>query len=499
MKNRSIVQIIVFFFLIGQFLWGLAPFQFNFSPQPVQASQPYATAYTTMTNSRLSFKGALAVGMSTGANTITIGNAAPDTVIDNLFPNDEICFNGSAGNGCKNSNTGTTYLVNNIPGGTGSTLFSVNTGLTGSMNVNDFVVASQSSVLTITFKPNQTVGVGDTIQIIIPAAASNSADGIPDSTGFDAAGFPTNLLTGTNPNNGADCNLGSVRRCLTATGAGFTPATATLTTGTTHTISITSSNALSASNTYTIAIGDTNPSNYAQRTLQFINPAPASGHTRGNADTYSITLQTQSGSFIPDKTIMKVAPNDGVLVSANVELSITYTIDDGGGASYLGVGASACPNHVNTVATTASTVPFGSIVSTNSFYNATQTHYVVTNASNGYVVTAQQNGVMTNNVGATIASTTCDTGTCTSSTGGTWSTPTNNGFGYSLVNLSGTSDIPTSGTVYRQFSTTATNIMSYSGPTAGTRDAVCYRLSTSTTQQTGYYFNKLTYIATPKF
>lgn len=498
---RIFTRVFIFFFFIAQFLWGILPFSNTLFVPLVEASQPYQTGYVTMGNSRLSFKAAIAGALAANATLVTIGtgNTAPDTVIDNLFPNDQICFNGSAAAGCKNSNTSTTYLVANIPGSTGSQLFSINTGLTGTMNTNDFVVSSQTGYMTVTFRPNQNIAVGDTIQIIIPAASSSSTDGIPDSTGFDSAGLPSNLLTGTNPNNGGDCNAGSVKRCLTTTGSGFTASSATLNTGSgsTHTISIISSNALSAVNTYTITVGETNPSNYGQGTLRFVNPAPASGHTRGLADTYSVTLQTASAGNLVDKTIMKVAPNDGVFVSANVELSITYTINDGVGSSYIGVGSSGCPNHSNSIAATATTVPFGSILNVNTFYNATQTHSVVTNGTNGYVLTGQEDGVMTNLTSGTIVNTSCDS-SCTSSSGTSWSTATNNGFGYSLNSLTG-SDAATSGTIYRQFSTSPVTIMSSSSPTNLSRSAVCYRLSVNATQQTGFYFNKLTYVATPRF
>lgn len=508
--RKCTVYILIFFFVLAQFLGGILPFQSSFFVSQVEAATPYTQAYTTMTNSRLSFKGAVAtssVTTATGGNLVSIGtgNTAPDTVIDNLFPNDQICFLGSALTGCKNSATGTTYLVSNIPGGTGTQLFAINTGLTGTMNINDFVISTQSGVLTVTFQPRTNVAVGDTIQITIPAASSASTDGVPDSTGFDSAGLPANLLIGTGPENG-QCNLVSIARCINTTG--FTASAATLSTGagSTHTITLQSTTILNNATTYTIAVGDSSPSTYAQTTLRFVNPAPASGHTRGSADTYSITMytwtNTGSTSINSDKTIMKIAPNDGVFVSANVELSITYTINDGIGASYVGVGSTGCPvtaGQTNSVATTATTVPFSSVLTLNSFYNATQTHTIVTNATNGYVLTVQQDGLMSTGLGASIQNTACDSGPCTSSTASPWNTATNNGFGYTLSNITGTPIVATTATAYRQFSVTPFTITNASGPTTTDRFATCYRLSVSTTQQTGFYFNKLTYVATPKF
>jgi len=514
--RKDIIQVFVFFFLLTQFLGMILPFQTSLFVPKAEAATPYITAFTTMSNSRLSFKGAVAtspVTAGSGGNLVLLGtgNTAPDTVIDNLFVGDQICFMGDAFLGCKNSTTspGTTYLVSNIPGGTGSQFFAINTGLTGTMAVNDFVISTQSGYLTITFKPQTNIAIGDTIQIIVTSAAVGTSDGVPDNTGFDAAGFPANLLLGTGAYNG-QCNYLGVSRCVNGTGFTINAATLSSGAGSTHTISITAGSALYNSTLYYIAIGDTNPANFAQNTLRFINPAPAAGHVRGNADSipYSITMQTftntGSSSVISDKTIMKVAPNDGVFVSASIELSITYTINDSIGSSYVGVGSSGCPlgiGQTNSFSTTATTVPFGSILNLNAFYNATQTHTVVTNAGSGYLVTVQQDGLMSTGLGSSIQNTACDSGPCTSSTASPWNVATNNGFGYTLKTLAGNNSIvATTATAYRQFSTSPFALTNGGAiATAGDRFAVCYRLSIGLIQKTGFYYNKLTYIATPKF
>ena len=52
---------------------------------------------------------------------------------------------------------------------------------------------------------------------------------------------------------------------------------------------------------------------------------------------------------------------------------------------------------------------------------------------------------------------------------------------------------------YKPFSTSAITIMSKAGKTSSSQIATCYQLSVDSTQDTGYYKDKLTYIATPKF
>ena len=108
-----------------------------------------------------------------------------------------------------------------------------------------------------------------------------------------------------------------------------------------------------------------------------------------------------------------------------------------------------------------------------------------------------------------IPDTTCDNGSCSESTSGDWATATNNGFGYSLENVSGTDAAFTYNESSRTFSArqiadqeageTKQTIMSKSSPTSSSKVNFCYRLSVSSTQPAGYYYNKVKFTATAKF
>jgi hypothetical protein len=210
-----------------------------------------------------------------------------------------------------------------------------------------------------------------------------------------------------------------------------------------------------------------------------------------------------------DDTIMKVNPIDGVLVSAQVEEALTYKINPAStgnvnSSSIVPGGTSITQCNGGTFTTSASSatsptaVAFGSITQNNTFYRAEQEVYVQTNTTNGFAVTVQEDGSLKTAGGvSTIADGVCDSG-CSSTTNAAWGTASNNGFGYTLGNVTG-AEATWTGATFKTFGTSPQTIMSKGTPTAGSQAAVCYQLTVGPTQSTGYYFNKLTYIATPKF
>lgn len=150
-------------------------------------------------------------------------------------------------------------------------------------------------------------------------------------------------------------------------------------------------------------------------------------------------------------------------------------------------------------------VNFG-LITSNVFYNATNTLTVTSGGAYGYTVKAIQDHKLTIQGGAdTIPSTTCDIGLpCTTSTATPWTVASNYGFGY---NMSG-SDVDTTnfvnGTYFAPFpdnslSQSPITIMSRTGITRGSTATVNYRLSVSGTQTPGTYQNGIQYIAVPAY
>lgn len=459
------------------------------------ANIPFTSAYTTLSNSRFSFKGAIeAGGISAGADSATIKTTGQsDNNTGNIFNDDTICINTVLSViGCANN---TTYTINNVPSSIGSQIY-FTPAFTGTAAENDRIISTQSGTLAITFRPQTELVSGDKLILTLVAASSAYNDGIPDSTGFDSAKLPADLASGTG------C---AAEACFDSTPSFNASAVALTSAANLHTITITLSSTLLTSTDYSFVLGHiSNP------TLRFLNPSPnGTAHVRGSSDSYSIRLLSKDSTEATtyNDTTMKINPVDGVFVSANVELSLTYKINEPS-TSYVDANGSLATSQIITecnggafttgVATNSTSIPFGSISSFDTFRRAAQTHYVQTNATNGYTVTVQyDNALKKAGVATTILDGTCD-GTCTADTAAAWGTSTNNGFGYTLGNVAG-SAAKFTGTNFKTFSSSAKTIMEELVVTSGSRVAMCYQLSVDAAQETGFYYNKLTYIATPKF
>jgi hypothetical protein len=405
---------------------------------------------------------------------------ATDSNSSNLFINDVVCFNNPASNGCASQ---ATYTVNSVPT---SLQFNVSAAVANAMTAGTDVVATQSARWTVRFTPRTQVPSGGFLRLTIPNTASSNADGMPDAVGYDSAALPADLLAGT-------C---AASACLSF--SGFTGSAASLTTtpSTGHVILITLSSGLVEGTSYSFTLGHASTTS-----LRIMNPSPASSsHTAGVADTYPVTLQSEDGSNNPmDKTITRLVNVDGVQVSANVEETISYTI--------AGVASSTSACGITTgVTTTATSVPFGSITSFNSFTDAAQTHTITTNANNGYTLTAMEDQALTR-VGdsETIANTSCNGAACSAGGSGsactpaTWSTTSVNGFGYTLANVVGSDASFTNSSGYCPLATVPNLIMSNVGIVSANQIYMCPRLNVGTTQTAGTYVNTLTFTATARF
>lgn len=450
-------------------------------PQRFQVHATLTSAKDTLSNSRLSFRAKVNSG-SSGTAVFTIQSGQADADTQNLFPRDTVCFGDSltAPNGCIGS---VSYTVATIPTYNGTTV-ELTSALGTAMTSSDIVVATQSATHTITFTTANAVN-NPIIKVLIPAVGSGNTakDGFAD--------YGASATAGTS---GFDANaMGNSDVTCTGTGPTWTPTFVTsVTSGDNyHRAVCTGSGTLAASTAVTIVIGVTN---------KLINPAPVtSGHSRGTADVYNVTINEydSGGTNVVDSTIVSIAPVEGVLVSATVQNTLSFSIAAVSSGTPCGKALS--------VTTTATTVPFGTITS-GAFYNAAHLLTVSTNAASGYSVTAQENAALSIDglSVTTLADTACPPNTCTTTSQADWTTTSTSGFGYSLANSSGTDAsflYNTSATFNaRPFdSSTARTIMTNTAPVNGSAVNVCYQIATSGTQKAGYYLNKLTYIATPTF
>ena len=490
-KQKKITKLILFFFVFFQ-----ASYIFLVKlPTPV-GSANFTNISDTLSNSRLSYRAGVATGAANGS-VITIdssGNADNDT--NHLFPKDTVCFAGANLDGCYMQQTYSVVSVVN------STTFNISPPLgSNALGANDYVIATQSATHTITFTLASAVPSDGDILITIPAVdiAGQTNDGFPDTN--------TSIAT-----NGFDLNgLGTSNIAVSSSGCNNNWTVAAVTAGTTstdHTIRIDrNTDTCAAGSTITVTIGDNNK--------KLINPAPIlSGHTQGVADIYTINVKTRDGADNTlDESNVKVAVIEGVLVSATIQETLSVTV------SGVSSGTSACGQTTN-VATTATSVPWGTIANFGTFLHAAQTVTVSTNAVSGYTVKIAENDQMGRNgitcTGANageaqncIQDTTCGPTACSETTSQDWTSTSYYGMGYSLANISGTDAAFTYNESGRTFSAkqfadleaseTQQTIMSKSTPAASSQAYVCYRLNVSATQPAGYYFNRIAYTATATF
>ncbi len=460
-----------------------------FAPRELDAAG-LSSASATLSNPRLSYDAGVSAGVAAGLTIITVagsGNADNDT--NHLFPNDYIGVGNNPNLQVASIANGTTFVLKNA----------LTNPITNAMKI----YSTQSGTLAVNFYTASAIPVGGSIEIDIPAAVGTTStnDGTPDTAAVGSNGFDLNLI-------GA-----SDMTCP----AGFAAAAPTVGTGATpHKLYCNWSNgaaALAAGANLTVVIGTA--------TKGLVNPAPNLTHTQGVADTYLLNAYTKSGAAGAGTTLdsvpIKVAPVEGVLVSASIDETLNFTVAAVTSAN-LPTTCGFTPAGT-LVTTTATTVPFGASITANTFYNGAQQLTVSTNAPGGYSVKVEANDQMgkdgkvctgaADETTSCIKDTTCNGGACTFSTSADWSTNTINGLGYSLSNQSGTDASFLYNESARTFSAKSfpdqeqsqakQNVMSATGVRNGSSACIVYRLSVSGTQPAGYYFNKVKYTASALF
>ncbi len=220
----------------------------------------------------------------------------------------------------------------------------------------------------------------------------------------------------------------------------------------------------------------------------------------GNA-SYEFTITAGTA----DSGQTRVAIIDNVLVTANVDTTLTFTV------SGVANGATVNSSPTTTATTTTSTaLPFGTL-SANVSKTLAQDLTVATNARHGYVVTVEQDANLLSSTGADIdgfidgAYTNSPTAWVAPSnaignedTWGHWGLTTDD------ASLLG-SGLDFAANQWVSASTTPRAVMAHSGPSDGTTDdigaaRVGYQVQITALQEAGDdYSTTLTYIATPTF
>jgi hypothetical protein len=181
-----------------------------------------------------------------------------------------------------------------------------------------------------------------------------------------------------------------------------------------------------------------------------------------------------------------VAPGDvsvSAATQAPTELSLTFSVTAG-----------TAPTG-GTI--TDSSIDFG-ILEPNTPKTGSHRLEVLTNASNGYQVTASEDTSLTTGT-YSIPDVVGDDEDITEVVAGAWDSATTLGFGYTMADVLGTPAAFTTG--YKQFADesggeTAQSIMSATGPTTGESADVSYKLNVGPAQEEGTYTNTVAYVAT---
>lgn len=449
----------------------------------------------TLSNSRPSFRGALAAGNTAGASSIIINTTAgawPSTSTAQLVQGDVLRIGEAASLG--------TYTVTDVVSASTANITPVLAA--GDVEENDDVIATSSATLTVRFTTANAINDGS-FRILLPAVTDDAeaANGIPDGGAFD---FGTSAPTVTCPTD--------------LTGYDFSAGTAT---ASNVTLAGVDYHAYVCAYTGAGAIGTVfdGVTNDAITIDSVINPAPKKAtHTAGYADTYRPIVQhLDSYGAVADSTTISIGVVEAVRVTAEVAPQITFRILG------LGAGTSACGLSTS-VATTSTSVPFGAL-SIDSFTNAAQGLSVSTNATGGYAVTAVANDQLGRNGGACVGDNTganCipdsvgNTSDMSHTNQAEWGQTAVKGFAFSLddVNTSGTTpafeydgsagSCTGAGTCYKQFadaedSQAPQTVMSYTSVADNHNLYVCYKAIISATQAAGNYENYITYTATATF
>lgn len=455
-------------------------------------SSPVTELKDSLSTAQLSYFARLASGnvAEDSIVSIDVAGTAPSDTTANLFVGDTLSIG--------NTNGGSDlYIINDI-GNTAS--LSLTSGI-GASNVHTgaSLIVTRSAVHTISFKPQSSVTGGDW-QILIKASdygGEDPADGIPDQGGFDLgtlnAGGVTCPWSGT-------ASVGTTVVLTSGINVGST--------GPYHLITcdLAGTNPIDVTGTITIGTGNT----------MLINPAPALSHTIGqadsSADTYTVIIRhtDSDGSTIidGDTTLGKIAVVESVRVTAVVDPTITFYIDNVGTSEPA---MSRCGTTLSSQAdqTTASSVAFGPL-NLSAFNTLAQRFSSTTNAQNGYVIQVYESNQLTNvNTGTTIPDTNCDDGSaCTITTQDEWDTDVGDSkseFGYSLEAInSAPVSFAHSGTFeakpFGSGSSNAQTIMTRSVTPSGIdRAYICYRVTANNFQEAGTYQNSISFVATATF
>jgi hypothetical protein len=475
-NKNTFLKLIVFSFFIASLAF--------IYPKKIK-SAAISNVKDVLCTSQFSYMGEVGAGNVAGSSVLYLntGGTAPSLSSNNLFVGDTI-FVGSLGS---------TYVVTDI-GSSGDIRVSPALGA-GDITAGGRIMHPVSSCHTVSFDVIPSLA-GEVWEFLLKAStASNSADGIPDHDGFDRGTLAPNNVT---------CPFGVTASVGTTTSLamGSPPVPSYY-----HVIkcTLTTDHNPAVGETATIIIGNTDNTN------SFINPSPS--HAGGNDIEgypeilpYAIRHTTSTGTIL-DQTIGNVAIIEAVRVTATIDPSITFWIDNVGvtdpNTTFPAISGTDDQLDSGAVNTTADQVIFGSLA-IQEINQLAQHLNAVTNAAGGYVVTAYEAGPMTRIGGVeTIPDTLCNNAGCTITAAQPWVgfDDDRSEFGYTMISAG--SSIPFVEGDFKPFGIGCDQaqpvMVNPSVPSTIESAYAIYRITATTVQAAGDYEAKIIYTATSTF
>ena len=474
MNKNTFLKLIVFSFFIASLAF--------IYPKKIK-SAAISNVKDVLCTSQFSYVGGVGSSNVAGSNVLYLdtGTSFPSQTSNNLFVGDTI-FVGSLGG---------TYVVTDI-GSSGDIRVSPALAA-GDIAAGGQIMHPVSSCHTVSFDVIPSLA-GEIWEFLLKASsASDSADGIPDQDGFDQGSLTASDVV---------CPFGATASVGTTTSLamGSPPDISYY-----HVIQCTLTQDVVAGGTATFIIGKTDNTN------SFINPSPS--HAGGNDIEgypeilpYAIRHTTSTGTVL-DQTIGNVAIIEAVRVTATIDPSITFWIDNVGvtdpTTTFPAISGDDDQLDPGAVNTTADQVIFGSLA-IQEINQLAQHLNAVTNAAGGYVVTAYEAGPMTRIGGVeTIPDTLCNGNNCTTTLATGWSgvSTTRSEFGYTMISAG--SSIPFVEGDFKPFGIGCEEaqpvMVNPSVPSTIESAYAIYRITATTVQAAGDYEAKIIYTATSTF
>lgn len=207
------------------------------------------------------------------------------------------------------------------------------------------------------------------------------------------------------------------------------------------------------------------------------------------------TYTTNSCATPVDTTTVQYTYTDGQQATVSVDPTLSFSVAGITGNGALTVNGSTI---TNTLATTATTIPFGT-ATTGVNKVAAQTLTVTTNAGSGYTVYTRYTGQLNNGGGGTIADFT--TGGASNTTPQTFSAAGTEAFGYTTEDTTlGTGTAARfSGGKWAPFTTTNAEVAFNNTPIASDATKVGFQVGVAGTTKAGAYTTTVIYTATPVY